>query len=98
MDSKAAAKHSWQRGCALPADMHGGQGAFNPDDVAEAVLFCFRLSKNAVPEEVGFVNRGASMRCSAVGKEKEAPPGMQGRCSPGGQDRSSTHVASGRGL
>ena len=34
----------------LPA---GGQGAITPDDVAQAVLFCFRLSKNAVPEEVG---------------------------------------------
>ncbi|KAL4435881.1 hypothetical protein ABPG77_000643 [Micractinium sp. CCAP 211/92] len=41
-----------QTGMADKSDMHGGQGAFNPDDVAEAVLFCFRLSKNAVPEEI----------------------------------------------
>ncbi|KAI7846140.1 hypothetical protein COHA_000401 [Chlorella ohadii] len=29
-----------------------GQGTISPDDVAQAVLFCFRLSKNAVPEEI----------------------------------------------
>lgn len=30
----------------------GGQGAIEPKDVVEAVLFCFRLSPNAVPEEI----------------------------------------------
>lgn len=27
----------------------GGQGEIEPSDVVEAVMFCFRLSKNAVP-------------------------------------------------
>jgi hypothetical protein len=41
-------------GClCLPCLPAGGQGAITTDDVAQAVLFCFRLSKNAVPEEVG---------------------------------------------
>ena len=37
-----------------PSGLHlaGGQGAIDPHDVAEAVLFCFRLSANAVPEEI----------------------------------------------
>ncbi|PSC76482.1 reverse transcriptase [Micractinium conductrix] len=39
-------------GMAEKSDMHAGQGAILPEDVAEAVLFCFRLSKNAVPEEI----------------------------------------------
>lgn len=61
------------------SDMHGGQGAFNPDDVAEAVLFCFRLSKNAVPEEVGHSRDGLS--CSgaleAGWRAKEVPRSPQ---------------------
>ncbi len=41
--------------CATPClpGAAAGQGTISPDDVAQAVLFCFRLSKNAVPEEVG---------------------------------------------
>lgn len=30
----------------------GGQGAIDPEDVAEACLFAFRLSKNAVPAQM----------------------------------------------
>ena len=30
----------------------GGGGTIVPEDVAEAVLFVFRLSQNAVPEEI----------------------------------------------
>ena len=37
----------------------GGQGAISTDDVAQAVLFCFRLSKNAVPEEVSWAGSKA---------------------------------------
>ncbi|EFN53250.1 hypothetical protein CHLNCDRAFT_137162 [Chlorella variabilis] len=39
-------------GMAKKSDMHGGQGAIAPEDVAEAVLFCFRCSANCVPEEI----------------------------------------------
>lgn len=30
----------------------GGQGEIDPEDVAEACLFAFRLSKNAVPSQM----------------------------------------------
>ncbi|GAB4813844.1 hypothetical protein N2152v2_000890 [Parachlorella kessleri] len=34
------------------SDAHGEQGAIEPRDVAEAVMLTFRMSKNAVPEEI----------------------------------------------
>ena len=33
-------------------EKEGGQGAIDPEDVAEACLFAFRLSKNAVPAQM----------------------------------------------
>jgi hypothetical protein len=38
--------------CHFVCSAAGGQGVITPDDVVQAVMFCFRLSKNAVPQEV----------------------------------------------
>lgn len=35
-----------------PATCAGGQGAIDPQDVAEAVLLALRVSPNCVPEEI----------------------------------------------
>eukprot|EP00887_Chlorella_sp_A99_P007591 scaffold28.g7591.t1 len=41
-----------QTGMADKSDKLGDQGSILPEDVAEAVLFCFQVSKNCVPEEI----------------------------------------------